>query len=281
MSVTQVNIPGIVAEEEAAERPAARRKIDRSERTRRIVRSAVSLVVGVLLWEAIARLVVHNDAFLAAPSAVAKRGWEMILNGELLSNTWVSMQELIYGFIIGAIAGIAIGAAMATWKSVSDYLEPWIAGLYAAPMIAFAPVVIIWFGVGIASKVAVVIMMVVFPMIINTQAGLESTDRRLLTVARAFCASGPRIFRTVSIPSAAPFIVAGMRLAVGRGLVGVVVGELFGSRAGLGNIITTASSVFDMPTLFVAVVTLAITGVVLTYLLRAVEMRLAAWREVA
>jgi len=281
MSVTQVNIPGIVAEEEAAERPAVRRKIDRSERTRRIVRSAVSLVVGVLLWEAIARLVVHNDAFLAAPSAVAKRGWEMILNGELLSNTWVSMQELIYGFIIGAIAGIAIGAAMATWKSVSDYLEPWIAGLYAAPMIAFAPVVIIWFGVGIASKVAVVIMMVVFPMIINTQAGLESTDRRLLTVARAFCASGPRIFRTVSIPSAAPFIVAGMRLAVGRGLVGVVVGELFGSRAGLGNIITTASSVFDMPTLFVAVVTLAITGVVLTYLLRAVEMRLAAWREVA
>jgi NitT/TauT family transport system permease protein len=163
---------------------------------------------------------------------------------------------------------------------VSDYLEPWIAGLYAAPMIAFAPVVIIWFGVGITSKVAVVFMMVVFPMIINTQAGLESTDRRLLTVARAFCACPARVFTTVSIPSAAPFIVAGMRLAVGRGLVGVVVGELFGSRAGLGNIITTASSVFDMPTLFVAVVTLAISGVVLTYMLRAVEMRLAAWREV-
>lgn len=279
MSVTQANIPSIVTED-TVPRPSVAGKIDHSEQIKRTVRAIVSLIVGVLLWEAIARLVVHNDAFLAAPSAVAKRGWEMILNGELLSNSWVSLQELIYGFILGAVAGIAIGASMAAWKSVSDYLEPWIAGLYAAPMIAFAPVVIIWFGVGITSKVAVVFMMVVFPMIINTQAGLESTDRRLLTVARAFCASPARIFRTVSIPSAAPFIVAGMRLAVGRGLVGVVVGELFGSRAGLGNIITTASSVFDMPTLFVAVVTLAIAGVVLTYVLRAVEMRLAAWREV-
>jgi NitT/TauT family transport system permease protein len=280
MSVTQANIPGVAAQDEPAARPV-RGKIDRSEQINRTVRAVVSLIVGMLVWEAIARFVVHNDAFLAAPSAVAKRGWEMILNGQLLSNTWVSLQELIYGFILGAIAGIAIGASMAAWKSVSDFLEPWIAGLYAAPMIAFAPVVIIWFGVGITSKVAVVFMMVVFPMIINTQAGLESTDRRLLTVARAFCASPARIFRTVSVPSAAPFIVAGMRLAVGRGLVGVVVGELFGSRAGLGNIITTASSVFDMPTLFVAVVTLAIGGVILTYMLRAVEMRLAAWREVA
>src|SRR5579875_1911022 len=274
MSLIQAKIPGVAAQEETAQ-PPARGKVDRTEQVQRTIRAIVSLIVGVLLWEVIARYLIHNDAFLAAPSAVARRGWEMLLNGQLLSNTWVSAQELIYGFILGSVA------AMATWKSVSDFLEPWIAGLYAAPMIAFAPVVIIWFGVGVTSKVAVVFMMVVFPMIINTQAGLESTDRRLLTVARSFCATPARIFRTVSIPSAAPFIVAGMRLAVGRGLVGVVVGELFGSRAGLGNIITTASSVFDMPTLFVAVVTLAIGGVVLTYLLRALETRLAAWREVA
>lgn len=281
MSVTQVGAPTVAGPEEAAVTAPVKHRIDRSGEIRRRARAAASIVIGLCVWEAVARLVVHNDAFLAAPSAVAKRGWEMILNGQLGYNSWVSLEELIIGFILGAIAGIAIGAAMATWKSVNDFLEPWISGLYAAPMIAFAPVVIIWFGVGIVSKVAVVFMMVVFPMIINTQAGLESTDRRLLTVARSFCASRMRVFRTVSIPSAAPFIVAGMRLAVGRGLVGVVVGELFGSRAGLGNVITTASSVFDMPTLFVAVVTLAIAGVVLTDLLRTLETRLAAWREVA
>jgi NitT/TauT family transport system permease protein len=281
MSVTQTSIPNIVTEEDSAQLVTVRGKIDRSDQIRRGVLAVVSIIGGLIVWEVIARYAVHNDAFLAAPSAVARRGWEMIVNGQLASNTWVSTQELLIGFVLGAIVGIAIGAAMATWKGVSDLFEPWIAGMYAAPMIAFAPVVIIWFGVGIASKVAVVFMMVVFPMIINTQAGLESTDRRLLTVARSFCAKPARVFLAVSIPSAAPFIVAGMRLAVGRGLVGVVVGELFGSRAGLGNIITTASSVFDMPTLFVAVVTLAIAGVCLTYLLRALEMRLAAWREVA
>ncbi len=170
---------------------------------------------------------------------------------------------------------------MATWRGVNDVLTPWVSALYAAPIIALAPVIIIWFGVGIMSKVAVVFIMVVFPLIINTQAGLESTDRRLLLVARSFCGSSLRVFTTVSLPSAAPFIVAGMRLAVGRGLVGVVIGELFGARAGLGNLITTASSVFDMPTLFVAVVTLAAAGVVLTASLRSLELRLAAWREVA
>lgn len=280
MSVGQANIPSVVTQEETAQRPVVRGKIDRSDQIRRVVLAVVSLIGGLCVWELIARYLVRNDAFLAAPSAVAIRAWQMILNGQLASNSWVSFQELIIGFVLGAIAGIAIGAAMATWKPVSDLLEPWIAGLYAAPMIAFAPVLIIWFGVGVTSKVAVVFIMVVFPMIINTQAGLESTDRRLLTVARSFCATPARIFGTVAIPSAAPFIVAGMRLAVGRGLVGVVVGELFGSRAGLGNIITTASSVFDMPTLFVAVVTLALAGVLLTDAMRSFEMKLAAWREV-
>lgn len=281
MSVTQPTI-AVTSQEDPSEQRRAKTKAraDRSEFVRRRGRAVLSIILGLFIWEGVARFIVHNDAFLAAPSAVAVRGWQMIVDGQLASNTWVSLQELIIGFILGALAGVAVGAAMATWRSVNDFLEPWVFGLYAAPMIAFAPVVIIWFGVGITSKVAVVFMMVIFPMIVNTQAGLESTDRRLITVARSFSASARRTFLTVAIPSAAPFIVAGMRLAIGRGLVGVVVGELFGSRAGLGNIITTASSVFDMPTLFVAVVTLALAGVLLTDAMRSFEMKLAAWREV-
>jgi NitT/TauT family transport system permease protein len=176
---------------------------------------------------------------------------------------------------------VIVGAAMVQWKTVDDALAVWISALYAAPIVALAPVLIIWFGFGLWSKVAVVFIMVVFPMVINTQAGLESVDRRLLLVARSFCGSRWKTFYTVALPSAAPFIVSGMRQSVGRGLVGVVIGELFGAKAGLGNIITTASSVFDMPTLFVAVVTLALAGIILTAILRSLELRLAAWRDVA
>jgi ABC-type nitrate/sulfonate/bicarbonate transport system permease component len=209
------------------------------------------------------------------------RFWQMLLDGSLAYNGWVSLQELILGFVLGVVLGIAIGAAMVQWKPVDHALEVWISALYAAPIVALAPILIIWFGFGTASKVAVVFIMVVFPMIISTQAGLESVDRRLLLVARSFCGSRWKTFLTVALPSAAPFIVSGMRQSVGRGLVGVVVGELFGAKAGLGNIITTASSVFDMPTLFVAVVTLALAGVILTGILRSFELRLAAWRDVA
>jgi len=247
----------------------------------RAVRSILSLIGGLAIWEFVARVVVHNNAFLAAPSTVAVRAWQMILDGSLLYNGWVSLQELLIGFVLGVVCGIALGAAMVQWRGVNDALELWIAALYAAPMVALAPLLIIWFGIGTASKVAVVFIMVIFPIVINTQAGLESVDRRLLLVARSFCSGRWKTFTTVSLPSAAPFIVAGMRQAVGKGLIGVVVGELFGAKAGLGNIITTASSVFDMPTLFVAVVTLAVTGVSLTALLRMFEVRLSAWRDVA
>jgi ABC-type nitrate/sulfonate/bicarbonate transport system permease component len=240
-----------------------------------------SVIAGLAIWELVARFAVQNSAFLAAPSAVAVRGWQMILDGSLLYNGWFSFQELVVGFVLGVVAGIAIGAAMVQWRTVDNALDVWISALYAAPIVALAPLLIIWFGVGPNSKIAVVFIMVVFPMIISTQAGLESVDRRLLVVARSFCASRWKTFLTVALPSAAPFIVSGMRQSVGRGLVGVVVGELFGAKAGLGNIITTASSVFDMPTLFVAIVTLALAGVLLTGILRKFELRLAAWRDVA
>lgn len=248
--------------------------------TRRVT-ELISIIAGLALWEFAARFLIHNTAFLAPPSLVAVRAVQMIADGTLLYNGWVSFQELIIGFVLGVAAGIAIGAAMVQWKPVNDALEVWISALYAAPIVALAPILIIWFGFGTQSKVAVVFIMVVFPMVICTQAGLESVDRRLLLVARSFCGSRWKTFRTVALPSAAPFIVSGMRQSVGRALVGVVVGELFGAKAGLGNIITTASSVFDMPTLFVAVVTLALAGVILTGILRSFELRLAAWRDVA
>lgn len=245
------------------------------------VRAWVAIILGLVLWQVIAQWVVHNNAFLASPVEVARRGWEMLRDGQLLSNAGVSGEEFLLGFVLGSAAGVLIGALMAVSDAVHDYLEPWIAALYSAPIVALAPLVIIWFGIGVSSKVVVVIFMVIFPMIINTEAGLRATDKRLTTAALSFGANAWQQFTTVSMPSAAPFVVAGLRLAVGRGLVGVVVGELFGARAGLGNVITNASNVFDMPTLFVAVVTLALAGIILTNLLQRWERHLASWRDIA
>jgi NitT/TauT family transport system permease protein len=126
--------------------------------------------------------------------------------------------------------------------------------------------------------VAVVFSLVVFPMVINAEAGIRSVDRGLVQMARSFGAKRTHVFLTVSLPAALPFVVSGLRIGVGRGLIGVVVGELFGARAGLGYLITNASQVFDMATLFVAVAILAAAGIVLTNLLQHAERRLDAWR---
>jgi NitT/TauT family transport system permease protein len=151
---------------------------------------------------------------------------------------------------------------------MSAYVEPWMNGLYATPTIALAPLFLLWFGIDIWSKVAVVFLSALFPIVINTATGIESTDRNVLEAARSFNASRNQVFTKVLIPSAIPFIVAGMRLAVGRGIVGVVVGELFAARAGLGFLIITASQVFDTAGLFVGVVVLAVAGIVSMELLK-------------
>jgi NitT/TauT family transport system permease protein len=156
-------------------------------------------------------------------------------------------------------------------------LNPWISGLYATPIIALAPLFILWFGIGIWSKVAVVASLVLFPVIINTDAGVRNADRQLIEAVRSFGASKLQLFTKVSLPAALPFILAGLRLGVGRGLIGVVVGELFGARAGLGFMITQAAEVFNMPQLFAGVVVLAAAGIVLTAAFQALERHLVPW----
>src|SRR5262249_557797 len=143
-------------------------------------------------------------------------------------------------------------------------LQPWVSGLYATPTVALAPLFILWFGVGMLSKIVVVAVLVLFPVAINTEVGLLTTSRQLVETVRSFGANSRQIFLKVSLPSALPFIFAGFRLGIGRGLIGVVVGELFGARAGLGQLISQSSETFDMPSLFAGVTLLAVAGIALT-----------------
>jgi len=170
-----------------------------------------------------------------------------------------------------------LGVAMAGSPAVKQIAQPWISGLYATPTIALAPLFILWLGIGVWSKVVVVITLVLFPVTINTEAGLRTTSERLIEMLRSFGATRRQIFWKLSLPSAMPFVLAGLKLGIGRGLIGVVVAELFGSRAGLGRLISQSADSFNMPELFAGVIVLAVAGIVMTAGFSWLEARLVPW----
>src|ERR1700720_2373810 len=224
----------------------------------------LSVAGGLLLWELISRFVVDNALFLAAPSQIAIAIYNLAVSGELWHHMGISALEFALGYVIASVFGIALGVAMASSVTAKQALQPWVSGLYATPTIALAPLFILWFGIGIWSKVIVVISLVLFPVTINTEAGLRTTSERLIEMLRSFGATPQQIFFKVSLPSAVPFILAGLKLGIGRGLIGVVVAELFGSRAGLGRLLSQSADAFNMPELFAGVLILAFAGIVMT-----------------
>ena len=237
----------------------------------------LSVACGLALWEVASRYVVANPLFLAAPSQIAGAVLSLAASGELWHHMAVSGLEFIVGYVIASLIGIALGLAMASSELAKQITQPWISGLYATPTIALAPLFILWFGIGIWSKVLVVIFLVLFPVTINTEAGLRTTSPRLIEMLRSFGATSGQIFRMVSLPSATPFILAGLKLGIGRGLIAVVVAELFGSRAGLGRLISQSADAFNMPELFAGVVVLAAAGIAMTAGFSWLESRLVPW----
>lgn len=261
-----------------ANEPRASLRTRLSARTPPLI-GATSILGGLLLWELVARFLVRNPLFLAAPSQIAGEVGALWGTGELQRHLAVSGAEFGIGLAIAIVLGIGIGFLIAASPLARSVLGPWVAALYATPTIAIAPLIILWLGIDIWSKVFVVVINAVFPMIINTEAGLRATDRKLVETVRCFGASRLQVFWTVMLPSAIPYILAGVRLAVGRAIVSVVVGELFGARAGLGFMLAQASETFNMPRLFSAVVVLAVIGVVLTGVAQFLERALQPWNR--
>ena len=238
-----------------------------------------SVATGLLLWEFMSRFLIANTLFLAAPSQIFAAIIKLAATGELWRHVSVSGLEFVIGYVIASFIGIALGLAMASSATVKQVMQPWISGLYATPTIALAPLFILWLGIGVWSKVVVVILLVLFPVTINTEAGLRTTSERLIEMLRSFGASQRQIFVKVSLPSAMPFILAGLKLGIGRGLIAVVVAELFGSRSGLGNLITQSADAFDMPDLFAGVIVLAGAGITMTAGFTWLETRLVPWTK--
>jgi NitT/TauT family transport system permease protein len=239
----------------------------------------LSVLAGLLFWELVSRLLVANALFLAAPSQIIYAIYQLTLTGELGRHIAISAVEFAIGYVIASVIGIGVGFGMASSASFKQAMQPWISGFYATPTIALAPLFILWLGIGIWSKVLVVIFLVLFPVTINTEAGLRTTSERLIEMLKSFGASRSQIFFKVSLPSALPFILAGLKLGIGRGLIGVVVAELFGSRAGLGRLISQSADAFNMPELFAGVIVLAVAGIVMTAGFGWLEKRLVPWTK--
>jgi NitT/TauT family transport system permease protein len=276
MSIESLKSVGMAAPQ--AERPDPSRLSETLAALRRnYLAATLSVLGGLAFWEIISRYVVANALFLAGPSQIAAAIYHLAMTGELWHHIGISAAEFALGYVIASVLGIALGLTMASSATAKQALQPWVSGLYATPTIALAPLFILWFGIGIWSKVIVVISLVLFPVTINTEAGLRTTSERLIEMLRSFGATKRQIFLKVALPSAVPFILTGLKLGIGRGLIGVVVAELFGSRAGLGRLISQSADAFNMPELFAGVVILAVAGIVMTAGFSRLEGKLVPW----
>jgi NitT/TauT family transport system permease protein len=229
----------------------------------------------------IGRWIVTNPLYFVPPSDAMRAMADLAQAGTLGRDVLASAKEFALGFAIASVAGIAIGLLTGTNRTARLILDPWINALYATPLVALMPLYLIIFGIGVTGKAALVVTVAVFPVLINTAVGVLTTDRSYLDVAQAYGASRWEVFSKIHLPAALPHIVSGMRLGMGRGLTGVVVGEFFFSNAGLGHLIATAGQSFDTPTLFAAIIVLTAAAVAMNQALRYAERRLAPWREAA
>jgi NitT/TauT family transport system permease protein len=241
--------------------------------------SVLSVLTGAIAWELISDFLVHDPLFLTGPSAVFRRFLEMVAKESLLYQMQVSGIEFGVGMLVSIGIGVPLGLGLALLPGLRAALRPWISGLYSTPTVALAPLFILWFGLGLQGKVVVVVLVAVFPIVINTEAGVMQADYDQIEMARVLGWRGTRLFLRVHLRSALPFILTGIRLAIGKGIIGVVVAELFGARAGLGYQITVSSQSYDTAGLFAAVGILAVAGVGLSALVQLLENTSAPWRR--
>lgn len=237
-------------------------------------------VAGLFLaWELVLTyLIPVNPFFFTKPSLIATAFREQVLGGRLSHDLIISSRAFLWGFSWAIAVGIPIGVLMG-WRRRAEYtLDPFLTALYASPLIALAPLIIVVFGVGLVAKSVLVFLLAVFPFIFNAFAGVRSTDRLLINVVRSFGGKERDLYFKVILPSTLPYIIAGARIAIGRGLVGVIVGEFFAASEGIGFAIARFGDTYQLPEMFAGISVLMIIAVVVTEGMRKLEAVLAPWR---
>ncbi|HEX7404767.1 MAG TPA: ABC transporter permease [Candidatus Nanopelagicaceae bacterium] len=241
----------------------------------RWVVSSISVGIFFVAWQLYARGV--SQLLLVGPTAIVSAFREMISTGELLSATAASLKVLVTGFFIGFTAAIPIGLLWARFKVVDWAIQPFVSALFSTPLVALVPLYVLWFGFGFAGKVAIVSSFAFFPVLLNTYQGAISVDPMHLDLAKVFKASEWETWRHVVLPSAVPFVVAGLNVSVGHALTGLVISEFYTNASGLGGIVLTASSTFQTAHMFVPIVIIVALGITLMAGTRWLKRRIAPW----
>jgi sulfonate transport system permease protein len=235
----------------------------------------VSLAIVLGAWEIGGQRV--DPVLFTTPTAVAAAAVQMVISGELWSYLWPSLVVLISGLAISAVAGIAVGLLLARFWVLDVALDMYVTFLYSTPTVALVPLIVLWVGFESTAKIVILFLFAFFPLVINTYQGVKHVDPRLLEVGHAFRCSERQLWTNIVLPAALPFIVTGLRLAVGRGLIGMVLADLYTAISGIGYLIVRSASTYRVDKMFVPIVVLGLLGITLTALLRAAERWVAPW----
>lgn len=239
--------------------------------------TTASVIIFLLLWEVLGKDV--NPMFGSYPSAIAIAGWDLARSGQLGSALLESLQPFLVGYLIAVLIGVPLGLIVGRFRVLEAALGIFVTGGYAMPLVALVPLLVLWLGLGFAVKVSVIFLMSVFPIAINTWLGVKVVPKSLIEVGRAFVASDSVILRRIILPATLPYIMAGLRLALGRAVVAMVIAEFFTAISGLGGIIINAANSFDTATMFVPIVVLMVLATALNSLVGYIERKVAPWQH--
>ena len=237
----------------------------------------LSVTAFLCAWEVFGRRI--DPIFMSFPSAIGIAFIKLLITGELISESAKSMQAFLAGFGLSIVLGIALGVLMGAYRRFEYAVDPFINALYSTPNVALIPLIVLWLGLGLPTKIAVVFLIAFFPIVVSTFSGVKNISGSLVEIGRAFGHSEAQILWKIILPGAIPFIATGVRLAVGRAVVGMVVAEFFTAISGLGGMIIKYSNKFETDRMFVPIIVLAVFGVGLTELVKVFERKVAPWKE--
>jgi len=235
-----------------------------------------SVAFMLILWEIFGRRI--NPVFGSYPSAIAVAFWDLAVTGQLWSALYESLRPFLLGYALAIVVGVPLGLLVGGFRAAEAALGIYVTAGYAMPLVALVPLLILWLGLGFAVKVAVVFLMALFPICINTWLGVVAVPKTLIEVGKSFVAPTIVILRRIVLPATLPYIMAGIRLAVGRAVVAMVIAEFFTTISGLGAVIINSANNFDTATMFVPIIILMVMAIGLNWLIGFVERKVAPWQ---
>src|SRR3954463_1191223 len=249
-----------------------------ADKHRKVLLGLLAVVIFLAAWQAAFLVFPFNPLFISKPDLIWRALVSLLQSGDLLRDLAISAVPFLYGFSAAVVVGVTLGVVMGWRQRVRYALDPLMTVFYASPLVALAPLVIVFFGVGVSGKAIIIFLLSVFPFIFNAQAGVRAVDPLLINVVRSLGGTERDLYLKVLIPSVLPYIVAGARIAVGRGLIGVLVGEFFAASEGIGYAIARFGDLFALDKMFACILTVMIIAIVLTEGIRFAERAAFPWR---